>query len=505
MARTIIDVDYKKACTFFLREDSYITFDLPAYYSFSSVLEGLANELSLRPLDIQTLYNAYSEENVNYILFDNKNEKCSWRKLQIINPVLYVYLVQQITKEKNWSLITSRLQELNNETNKITCASIPVFVEGDDKQTAEQIKVWKNKVERESVRLALDFEYLTKTDISSCYGSIYTHALAWSLHTKEYMKTKKNQVKNNLIGNVIDRSMMAMSHGQTNGIPEGSILSDFLAEIMLAYIDDKIMLRIKKHPENQLNDYRIIRYRDDYRIFTHNSVFGEKILQILSEELSSFSMHLNTVKTEVSSDVIISSIKSDKLFFDKYPSQIYLTENSLEKQLLLLVQSSKRFPNSGAVKKRIVQLRKKYECNMFILKRPHFITSLLIDIAINNPKTVQDVVVVISKIIKKMSSKRRRILIRKVCRKIKLMPNTGLLDIWMQRLLIKYQDKVKFSDGLCRYVSGEKNDIFNMSWLSNDNLSKIVSKSYVKKQIINNLDIDIGIEETRKFKGSIDS
>ena len=39
------------------------------------------------------------------------------------------------------------------------------------------------------------------------------------------------------IGNRIDTMIQSMSYGQTNGIPQGSILMDFIAEMVLGYSD----------------------------------------------------------------------------------------------------------------------------------------------------------------------------------------------------------------------------------------------------------------------------
>ena len=63
-----------------------------------------------------------------------------------------------------------------------------------------------------------------------------------------------------------------MNYGQTNGIPQGSVLTDFIAEIVLGYIDSKLSERIRK--EIGSINYKIIRYRDDYRIFTNEPLFG---------------------------------------------------------------------------------------------------------------------------------------------------------------------------------------------------------------------------------------
>ncbi|WP_250218337.1 RNA-directed DNA polymerase, partial [Escherichia coli] len=67
------------------------------------------------------------------------------------------------------------------------------------------------------------------TDITDCYGSIYPHSLAWAIGTREVAKEKKRD--KNLLGNIIDSAIQNMQCGQTNGIPQGSVLMDFIAEI----------------------------------------------------------------------------------------------------------------------------------------------------------------------------------------------------------------------------------------------------------------------------------
>lgn len=58
-----------------------------------------------------------------------------------------------------------------------------------------------------------------------------------------------------------------MSFGQTNGIPQGSNLMDFIAELVLGYSDLQLS---KKLIMTTISNYKILRYRDDYRIFTNS-------------------------------------------------------------------------------------------------------------------------------------------------------------------------------------------------------------------------------------------
>ena len=88
--------------------------------------------------------------------------------------------------------------------------------------------------------------------------------------------------------------MQYMQYGQTNGIPQGSVLSDFIAEIVLAYADKEVSERL--NTEN-ITDYYIIRYRDDYRIFSNSKEDIERIAFFLQEVLSGLNFQLNAKKT----------------------------------------------------------------------------------------------------------------------------------------------------------------------------------------------------------------
>jgi hypothetical protein len=59
-----------------------------------------------------------------------------------------------------------------------------------------------------------------------------------------------------------------MRHGQTNGIPQGSVLMDFIAEMVLGYADTLITKKLKEIKCDK--DYQILRYRDDFKIGSQN-------------------------------------------------------------------------------------------------------------------------------------------------------------------------------------------------------------------------------------------
>ena len=98
-----------------------------------------------------------------------------------------------------------------------------------------------------------------------------------------------------------------MNYGETVGIPQGNVVSDFMAEMLLKYLDSLLVRRLQSI-DKDLN-YKIIRYRDDYRIFTltkdsENLIKKELILLLQRHKLS-----LGESKTKSSSDIIMNSLK----------------------------------------------------------------------------------------------------------------------------------------------------------------------------------------------------
>lgn len=113
-----------------------------------------------------------------------------------------------------------------------------------------EILTWWQMIEQRSIVLALDYNYVLHTDIVDCYGSIYTHSIPWAIHSKTEAKKKENRNNKSFVGVMIDTHLQDMNYGQTNGIPQGSSLMNFIAEIVLGYVDSLLAKRLKKKSKN---------------------------------------------------------------------------------------------------------------------------------------------------------------------------------------------------------------------------------------------------------------
>ena len=289
--KKVLDYSYCEAQRFFLKEESYFNFDLPKYFIFQGLLDEISQEIQDKQLSDyygnvarssgkQKTTRPCDYENVNYRFLNNKDGKFAWRPSQLIHPAIYVYLVHQITREDNWSEIVKAFNGFS-DNSKVKCFSLPLESEDILSDKATTISNWWHSVEQKSVELALDYEYILHTDVSDCYGSLYTHSIAWALHTKQVSKDRRQD--SSLIGNIIDVCIQDMLFAQTNGIPQGSVLMDLIAEMVLGFADFELSQKMQGCPH--LNDYEILRYRDDYRVFTNNPQDADLIVKLFNRSL----------------------------------------------------------------------------------------------------------------------------------------------------------------------------------------------------------------------------
>ena len=311
--------------------------------------------------------------------------------------------------------------------------------------------------------------------VQNCYSEIYTHSIVWALHTKEISKKNRNDKK--LLGNNIDKHLQAMSNGQTNGIPQGSVLMDFIAEVVLKYSDELISYEIEKNAKLK-GKFEILRYRDDYRIFVKEIEVGREIMKIIAKVLSSLGLKLNTTKTGYYEDIIISSIKEDKLeYFEKK------IESNLQKRLILLYKFSLRHKNSGSVIKEISQIREKIEKRKnFSRENVEVLISIVTEIIYKNPRTYLEGSAILNYLFPLINTEERKEIIEKVFDKLSKVLNSGYFEIWFQRATLKEETlDINYSEEICKLVNNEEIKLWNIEWIA----SKKIKNIFKKVRIIN--------------------
>lgn len=297
---------------------------------------------------------------------------------------------------------------------------------------------------------------------------------------------------------MIDFHIQSMSNGQTNGIPQGSVLMDLIAEIVLSYADLCLSAKLK-HIDKK--DFYILRYRDDYRIFVNSPQIADEIIKILTEVLIDLGLKLNSSKTTFSNNVIQSSIKPDKLDWLVVDKDL----KTIQKRLLLIHQFALKNPNSGTLVKELQAISKKIRKKKDKIKNKENIEvliSIVVDIALLNPRTYSISMAILSILFGLIDEKLIELMVGKIVNKFNNIPNTGYMQIWLQRAIIKLQITQKdLCEPLCKLVGGESIKLWNNKWLYPNNIRILENRSNIVNQdVLNALDAEIQDDEVLLFR-----
>ncbi|NOU10226.1 MAG: RNA-directed DNA polymerase [Nitrospira sp.] len=376
-----------------------------------------------------------------------------------------------MTESKHWAAIWSRFGEFTKEP-KIRCLSIPQESLTKRKDQGAQILHWWQGIEQASIDLALDFNYVLHADITDCYGSIYTHSVAWAMHGKVMAKAKEYRHNPSLIGNAIDVRLQNMQYGQTNGIPQGSVLVDLIAEMVLGYADLELSQRLA---EAKITDFQLLRYRDDYRIFVNDTRDGELILKTLTEVLIGLGLKLNASKTTTAQAVIGNSIKIDKREWIRRRQ----ADRNLQKHLLLIHSHGAEFPNGGSLMIALDQFYRRLASQKSV-RHPMQLISIAMDIGYNSPRCFPTCAAIVSMLLSKLPTKKEKLAtVDRIRKKLEQLPNNGHLEVWLQRISYCFNPTLIYEEKLCRLVEGKKVDLWNDSWISDSGLKRTVRPSSI--------------------------
>jgi len=337
------------------------------------------------------------------------------------------------------------------------------------KSKAVQISNWWHGIEQKSIELALDYNYSFQADITDCYSAIYTHSIAWAVHGKAFAKVNRGE---KFIGNFIDQQIQNMRHGQTNGIPQGSTLMDLLAELVLGYADLNL---IKRLDEEAIKDFYILRYRDDYRVFVQSPHTGELILKSLTEVLIDLGLKLNASKTTGAQHIVSNSIKPDKHAWLRCRQG----DTNLQKHLLVVHAHGYDFPNSGSLKVALINFHKRIALAKKI-SNPLVMISITTDIAYRSPSVMPFCSAIISILLSALTSDSARIdAIKKVHAKLSRLPNTGLLEVWLQRITHPFIPDLPYKEMLCSLVKNDSISLWNNEWIRCNKVKRVIDSSKI--------------------------
>lgn len=484
-------LSHNEARDYFLRTASYFDMELPPYINFEPILEHCLAEAEKIELSEITSWKPQHCEGLNYVLMYNKDGDIGWRPFELMHPLIYTKCVDIITRKENWNHITNRLRSFSGGI--VECCSLPVVdLDRAARPKKAQILAWWKSIEQRSLELSLIFSHVSLTDVSNCYPSIYTHSIAWALHGRVHAKKNRSL---DLIGNQIDKLITVSREGQTNGIPQASLLSHLIAELVLGYCDTYINDKLTGM------DVVILRYRDDFRIFANSDADCATGLKAVSECLNMFGLKLGSAKTSRSSNIVVGAVKPDKL----NALAVQRRQTTLQKELLLIHRFSTECPGSGATKFLIREFLDRLEArlpkNAWRIENPVVLAAILLDIAARTPAVFPAVATAISKIMLYLKDSERENLFLLVEKRTGRIPNNGYMEVWLQRVAVPNQLSFSSTEPLCRLVSEDTSQsLWKNGWIGIKGLREsIEAYSIIDRAVFTDLSPDIQHDEFDAF------
>jgi hypothetical protein len=271
---------------------------------------------------------------------------------------------------------------------------------------------------------------------------------------------------------------------------------DFISELVLGYADLELSNRLKS---DGITEFRILRYRDDYRIFVQSPQIGEAILKCLTEVLIGLGLKLNASKTTGAQLVVSNAIKPDKRAWLRGRQG----DANLQKHLLVIHSHGHDFPNAGSLTVALTHFHERLNATKRI-SNPLVLISIATDIAYHSPKAFPVCSAIISKLLSVLTTKAARVdAIQKIHAKLSQLPNTGHMEAWLQRISHSFVPNLGYKETLCRLVKGDSVALWNNDWITSVTLkaaidpAKIVNKAKLRslKPIVRPKEIELFASE----------
>lgn len=356
MKKLLTECTAAEAFDFLMADEQYHGFELPVYFNFNPVLRFVRDTVGDK--SYEECLGGQRPDNLDAVNLEfllNKDGRYGVRPLTLTNPYLYYFLVRELCSESRWERIQQCFSCFN--VPHIASCALPIIpMEKEKFHSSTAILNWWHTVEQRSLELSLEYRYMFVTDITNCYGSINPQSFEWALNCRD---TRFQHEENTALANSIQMYLKAMQRGCNIGIPQGSTLFDFVSEMVLGYAD---LLLHEALERRGIQDYEVIRFRDDYRIFSNSKETLENISYVLQSVLESLNFRMNSQKTKISDSIVTDAVKPDKLWY-LYNTPIFNKKecdfDSFQKHLLYILMFARDYPNSGQIKSMLNDLDKR--------------------------------------------------------------------------------------------------------------------------------------------------
>ena len=124
-----------------------------------------------------------------------------------------------------------------------------------------------------------------------------------------------------------------------------------------------------------------------------------------------------------------------------------------------------KYPNSGTLISELSKIQKELFVSKKIKSDVMITISYVVDIAYRNPRSYALSMAIVSKLLESTTAKIKKEVAKKIHVKFSKVPNTGMLDIWLQRALVHSSYEIENKENICKLVNGENVSLWESGWL----------------------------------------
>lgn len=203
------------------------------------------------------------------------------RDLSVVNPIAEYHVSKLISD--NWGALRKHLKSCNFAPTLLEIT--PVGARAVPTPDFRFISL-------RQAEISASFDNVLIADISRFYGTLYTHAIPWALHTKPWSKQHLNTpAYNNSLGAKLDTAVRKGNDNQTIGIPVGPDSSRIISEIVAVAIDAELREKLNLSRSDALRNV------DDWYIGFDTAGQTEDAIAAIATACRTYQLEIHPDKT----------------------------------------------------------------------------------------------------------------------------------------------------------------------------------------------------------------
>ena len=107
--------------------------------------------------------------------------------------------------------------------------------------------------------------------------------------------------------------------------------------------------------------------------------------------------------------------------------------------------------------------------------------AIIVDIAYRNPRVYTIAVAIISCLMRFIEEENSRLkIIDKIKNKFSKIPNTGYMEIWIQRMTLPICKNISYKESICKLIESDGSiELWNNDWIESSQLKGVIKSKYI--------------------------